>query len=220
MPFPRSSILPRLSAVLVTILGCASLGQPVDCGVSARAFAAERGDALDRQVLGILQAKCVMCHDNQKASAGGGVNNLLKLEELASGYGISEQTKQPEQSELYRLISGDTPRMPKRRMNDIDGNGPLSKDDQATILQWLTRGGPSDAYQHSQDANARPLISEAERLARIARDLAALDKDQRKQARYLTLTNWHNHRSVSNDELGEGKRKGNGDRSNTVRHGE
>ena len=198
MSSPGSLILRTLRTALVVIIACASLGQPVEPLFLACAIAGERGDELDRKVIGILQAKCVKCHDDLKGSAGAGIDNLLKLDELASGYGDS---KQPEQSGLYRLISGDSPKMPKKRMNSIDWNGPLSEADKATILEWLKRGGPSEAYRHSNDAKSRTLISESERLARMARDLGKLDRDSSEHARYLTLTNWHNHQNVTDREL-------------------
>ena len=84
--------------------------------------AEKRGDELDQRVLAILETKCVMCHDRLGAAASAGINNLLKLDELASGYGNQEQ---PEKSELYQLLVGDKPRMPQRKLRDINWGGPL-----------------------------------------------------------------------------------------------
>lgn len=184
---------------LVLELGCTNnSAAPLPQASVSHPVVAERGDDLDRKVIGILQAKCVKCHDDLKGSAGAGINNLLKLDELASGYG---DVKQPEKSELYRLIASSSPRMPKARMNNIEWNGPLAEAEKVTILDWLKRGGPSETYRHANDAKSRTLISESERLARIASDLDSLERDSREQARYLTLTNWHNHQSVANHEL-------------------
>ena len=130
---------------LVIELGCTNSAAPLPQVSVSRRVVAERGDDLDRKVIGILQAKCVKCHDDLKGSAGAGVNNLLKLDELASGYG---DVKQPEKSELYRLIANNSPKMPKARMNNIEWNGPLAEAEKVTILEWLKRGGPSEAYRH------------------------------------------------------------------------
>ncbi|MFM9963532.1 MAG: DUF4384 domain-containing protein [Planctomycetaceae bacterium] len=157
--------------------------------------AQKRGDELDQRVLTILEAKCVMCHDRLGASAGAGVNNLLKLDDLVSAYG---DAKQPEQSGLYQLIAGKEPKMPQRRLKDVDWGGPLAESDKADILKWLKRGGPSSQYLV---AEKRELITGPELLKRIARDLDTLDKPKRLQARYLTLANLHNHRRLRNAEL-------------------
>jgi len=180
----------------IAILVVAAAGVALSSGGEA-ALAANQGDELDRRVQEILQQKCVMCHDSQKASAGGGVDNLLKLDELASGYG---DPAQPDKSSLYLLISGNNPRMPKRRMNNIDWKGPLSSEDRDTILQWLRRGGPDKSYLGTNTV-ARRLIPEQERIEWIARDLKPSSKSARKSSRYLTLTNWHNHRELSDDDL-------------------
>ena len=134
--------------------------------------AEKRGDALDQRVSAILEAKCVMCHDRQGAAAGAGVNNLLKLDGLASGYGDPQQ---PEMSALYQLIGGDSPRMPQRKLRDIEWGGPLNDQEKKDILNWLKRGGPSAAYLAVEQ---RPLITEPELIQRIARDLDALDEQK------------------------------------------
>lgn len=156
------------------------------------------GDALDDAVLAVLQTKCVKCHDDRKAAAGAGVDNLLKLDELADGYVDADD---PQASYLLDLTTGDAPDMPKKRMKDVQWNGALSKSELASLEKWIRRGGPSKAYLAAKAGKARELITEQQIVDAIAADLNALTGAGLKNARYLTLSNLHNNRGVADEEL-------------------
>lgn len=115
------------------------------------------GDALDEAVTKIFQTRCVMCHDDRKAAAGGGVDNLLKLDELASGY-LDDDA--PADSYLIELTLGEEPSMPKKRMKDINWNGAISTEEQDSLREWIMRGGPSAEYREGNRVAERALITE------------------------------------------------------------
>lgn len=160
--------------------------------------AADVGDGLDRAMRALLRSKCAICHDDRKSAAGGGVDNLLNLTELASGYvDLSAPTK----SLLFSLTLGANPRMPLKRMKEVDWNGPLTASEKTTLEQWIGRGGPSDEYRAATTIKVRPVISNSQVAEFIEKDLAKAPGRQSSSFRYLTLTNLYNHRGISNDEL-------------------
>jgi len=169
-----------------------SLARTFDTGC-----AAERGDALDRQVIAILSAKCTRCHDDRKAAAAGGVDNLLKLDEMASSY-----FDKNDMDSVEDLILGDKPRMPKQRLGkDVEWNGPLSVGEKKVLKDWIERGGPSAEYLATDAEPNRTRFSEQQIADRIVADLNSLTGATLRNARYLTLTNLSNNLSISDDEL-------------------
>lgn len=155
-------------------------------------------DTLDEQIVQLLKSKCVMCHDDLKAGAGGGVDNLLRLDELASGYTDADV---PTDSALLDLIMGESPSMPKKRMKDVTWNGPLSEAELEQFEKWIKRGGPSKDYLEQKQGRIRELISEQQIAAAIVDELSGLTGAELDNARVLTLCNLHNNRSISDADL-------------------
>jgi len=169
--------------------------------------AAVTGDALDQQVVHVFQKRCVACHDDLGKKAAGGVSQLTDLAWLAdpdTGYIDGESAAD---SYLREVIgTADKPgKMPVRKFNDIAFNGPLSKDEFATVLKWIDRGGPSELFRQqladAAKAAFRKDIPERAIVEHIARDLEQLNGAELVNARYLTLTNLHNMDSVSADDI-------------------
>tara|TARA_R100000789_G_scaffold821_1_gene2946 strand:+ start:716 stop:3145 length:2430 start_codon:yes stop_codon:yes gene_type:complete len=156
------------------------------------------GDELDLSVVQLLQTKCVNCHDDLKAAAGGGVDNLLKLDELAAGYLDADS---PADSYLLELTIGESASMPKRKMKNLEWNGPLSESEQETLNRWILRGGPAEDTVEDLSGRQRELISQAEVVELIADDLHTLAGTQLQNARYLTISNLHNNSTISDREL-------------------
>ncbi|QDT32950.1 DUF4384 domain-containing protein [Thalassoglobus polymorphus] len=154
------------------------------------------GDQLDQQVHWILKNKCSVCHDELGDEAASGVGDLLELE------GLYEYYLDPTDEELLNdLLLGDDARMPKPKYDDVAWNGPLTKAEKATLREWIHRGGASDEYASSQEAEPRKMISLREMMEAMASDLQTLSGTKLENARYLTLTNLHNRNDVSEDEL-------------------
>lgn len=151
-------------------------------------------DQLSERMLAVLESKCTMCHDERGSSAGGGVDNLLDLESLVDGY---VDLDSPEESYLIELLIGESPRMPFQRMGKISGAGPLSKDEQAIVIEWVNRGAP-----FSEDEVVDRQVISLEAIRRIASDdLGDLPPIDARFARYIDLTNAHNDREVTERQL-------------------
>jgi hypothetical protein len=185
MTLPLQTITFVLSSVVPMLLAVGST------------CATERGDALDRQVQDLLKAKCVQCHDDRKAAAAGGVDNLLKLDELASGY-----LDKNDMDSVEDLLLGEKPRMPKQRLGkDLEWNGPLTVNEKKVLKDWVERGGPSADYLAAGSQPNRTRFSEKQITDRIVADLTTLTGTTLRNARYLTLTNLSNNLSISDDDL-------------------
>lgn len=168
---------------------------------AATAFAA--GDSLDQQVLKVFQNRCVVCHDGSKDGAAGDVGFLLDLVQLSDSENGYIDSDTPGESYLAEIILDGS--MPAKRWKDAIWNGPLTDSEKESVLAWVRRGGPSTQYREEAareaERNRRELIPEREIVRRIARDLAALDGAQLRNARYLTICNLHNLTDVSASDL-------------------
>lgn len=187
-------------ALLTLIQGASCSGEPIATkaanvsvksgGGGATAKPVATDDEMDQKVIGILQAKCVRCHDDRKTGAASGVDNLLKLEDFYSGY-----------HEDQELVGGDKPKMPKQKFKDVEWAGPLTADEQRTLVAWFKRGGPSEAYRAARQVQPRTPITEKTLVEKLAADLAKLKGAELENARYLTLSNLYNNTAISLDDL-------------------
>ncbi len=154
------------------------------------------GDNLDQKVAAIIQAKCARCHDDLDADAASGVDDLLNLDVLAISY-----LDAADEEYVNDLVLGTKPRMPKPQYNSIKWDGPLDEIEKETLLKWVQRGGPSTDYGKSVSVEARKFFSFQSINDAVAKDLQQLNGAELENARYLTLTNAFNDRSVSPTQL-------------------
>ncbi len=155
-----------------------------------------QGDPLDQQVYWILNNKCVKCHDNLGQDAASGVADLLDLKALAFNYLDASNEEM-----LNDLLLGEQARMPKPNFDDIRWNGPLTVAEKDVFRDWINRGGVSQEYESQQVQTERSLIPLSSIVNAVASDLASLSGIELQNARYLTLTNLHNHPGVTSQEL-------------------
>jgi len=155
-------------------------------------------DELDVKVTRIFESKCTMCHDSLgEDAAAGDVGFLLQFEKLIEDQ-IYIDTESPDESYLLEIVP-DT--MPKARMRDIHGNGPLSEAELASFRQWVTRGGPSAEYLAASQRSTRPLIPREDVIDAIATDLKQREGHDLRNSRYLTISNLHNLGDIDSDQL-------------------
>src|SRR4051794_4393376 len=106
----------RLSLVL-----CVVLSYPV--------FAQQRPRAL-----AILEANCIRCHNS--GTRLGGLSVASSTDLLKGGaHGGAVTPGKPDDSLLYRMISGDKPKMPA-------GSPPLDAADITAVRDWIEQGAP------------------------------------------------------------------------------
>ena len=207
-PHPRHSFARRSRRPLATLLGACSLaGLLLLAPVAGRGQGVPAGDALDREVLKIFRAKCVACHDDLGAKAGGSVDYVADLPKLADPENGYFDPDTLEDSYLHLLIeSGD---MPQRRFKRIEWNGPLTDTEKAAVLRWIVRGDPPAADPKppaAEEMLQKPavLITPDDIRDLVRADQAALAKIGRGDeafARYLTLFNLKNDPAVSAADL-------------------
>ena len=131
-----------------------------------------------QQVYAIFQQNCLGCHGK-----GGAFTEELIIEYpelIDSGTVIPGN---PEASELYKRLLGDTDRGQQMPL----GQPPLTPTSIKTINRWISEGAPDWETQH--DIN---FISPAVMLNSIKTHLEALNPFDRVFARYFTLTHLHN----------------------------
>lgn len=131
-----------------------------------------------QQVYAIFQQNCLGCHGK-----GGAFTEELIMEYpelINSGTVIPGD---PEASELYKRLLGDTDRGQQMPL----GQTPLTPTAINTIRRWIAEGAPDWETQH--DIN---FISPAAMLNSIKTHLEALNPFDRVFARYFTLTHLHN----------------------------
>ena len=131
-----------------------------------------------QEVYAIFQQNCLGCHGK-----GGAFTEELIMEYpelINSGTVIPGD---PEASELYKRLLGDTDRGQQMPL----GQSPLTPTAINTIHRWIAEGAPDWETQH--DIN---FISPAVMLNSIKTHLEALNPFDRGFARYFTLTHLHN----------------------------
>jgi hypothetical protein len=139
-----------------------------------------------------------MCHDALgEDAAAGDVGFLLQFEKLIEDQ-IYIDKESPEDSYLLEIVP-DT--MPKSRMRDIHGNGPLSDSELASFRKWVARGGPSADYLKQNSRAVRPLIRRDQVVAAVTADLSQRTGHDLRNSRYLTIDNLHNLDSVDSEQL-------------------
>ena len=171
----------------------------VGLGLVAVAFSSRcAADELDDEVARIFESKCTMCHDALgEDAAAGDVGFLLQFDKLIEDQ-IYIATKKPSDSYLLEIIP-DT--MPKAKMRDIRGNGPLTDEELASFRRWVTRGGPSAEYLARSTRSDRKLIRREDVVNEIATDLKQREGHDLRNSRYLTISNLHNLADVTSDQL-------------------
>lgn len=155
-------------------------------------------DELDVEVARIFESKCSMCHDALgEDAAAGDVGFLLQFDKLIEDQ-IYVDTESPADSYLLEIVP-DT--MPKSRMRDIKGNGPLSEQELASFRRWVARGGPSAEYLERIDQTSRPLIRHEDVTKTIVADLQKRTGHDLRNSRYLTIDNLHNLSDIDSKQL-------------------
>src|SRR6185503_16813286 len=107
---------------------CAALGLALRAGA-----AAEPAVSFHKDVRPILQRHCVGCHQPQSRASKLSVVTYAQLKSGgASGPGFV--SGRPEDSPLYKLVSGKSPSMPKDSPR-------LSPKEVETLRAWIAQGG-------------------------------------------------------------------------------
>ena len=185
--FMGSSFLQTFSVFFITIgLAIAIGSQPTTA------------DELDVEVARIFRSKCAMCHDALgEDAAAGDVGFLLQFDKLIEDQ-IYIDTESPDDSYLLEIVP-DT--MPKSRMRDIKGNGPLSEQELASFQKWMARGGPSAEYLKQISQTSRPLIRHEDVTKSIVEDLQERTGHELRNSRYLTIDNLHNLSDIDSKQM-------------------
>ena len=131
-----------------------------------------------QQVYAIFQQNCLGCHGK-----GGAFTEELIIEypELINSGTVIPGN--PEASELYKRLFGDTDRGQQMPL----GQPPLTPTSIKTINRWISEGAPD--WETQYDIN---FVSPAVMLNSIKTHLEALNPFDRVFARYFTLTHLHN----------------------------
>jgi hypothetical protein len=159
------------------------------------AMAATEGEALATKVLAIFKSKCADCHFPTAAKVSGNLGFLNDLASVAADSGLINRDL-PAESGLYKQIVDDD--MPKRTDAEKAANKPaipLTKEQKATILEWIKKGAPDVAPA----GGTRPFVSEEDIFKAVLADLFSLPQDQRKLTRYLSLAQSHNSKDSDDD---------------------
>lgn len=155
-------------------------------------------DELDVEVARIFESKCTMCHDALgEDAAAGDVGFLLQFDKLIEDQ-VYVDPESPDDSYLLEIVP-DT--MPKSRMRDIKGNGPLSEQELASFRKWVARGGPSAEYLEQLNQTSRPLIRHGDVTKAIVADLQKRTGHDLRNSRYLTIDNLHNLSNIDSRQL-------------------
>lgn len=155
-------------------------------------------DEIDQQLTQLLEAKCTCCHDDLGAAAGGGIDNLLDLTDLASGYLDPEE---PGESYLLDVTVREGATMPKKRMGKSIWKGALTNSEKELIERWATRGGPAKDFSNQHAGISRMIISHDAEAKLLIDDINQVEAASLPSMRYLTLSNLHNNPNVSEREL-------------------
>jgi hypothetical protein len=82
----------------------------------------------------LITSRCQTCHNDQNTSSGLSLTTMAAMRKGGSR-GPAIVPGKPDQSVLYKLISGSTPSMPRE-------GEPLTKTEVQTIRQWIETGAP------------------------------------------------------------------------------
>ena len=82
----------------------------------------------------LLTSRCQVCHNDQVNAGGLSLTTMAKMRK-GGKRGPAIVPGKPDESMLYRLISGGQPAMPKQ-------GEPLTRDQVAAIRQWIDQGAP------------------------------------------------------------------------------
>ncbi len=88
----------------------------------------------NQDVQSLLTARCQICHNEQVNAGGLALTTMNRIRE-GGNRGPAIVPGKPDQSLLYRLISGGQPAMPKQ-------GEPLSKAEVESVRQWIANGAP------------------------------------------------------------------------------
>ena len=135
---------------------------------------------LAQEVYSIFEQACLICHGEN-----GSYRESLIIEHTTLLDGGTVIPNEPETSELYKRLLGDTEKGPQMPL----GQPPLNPEAIETIRQWIAEGAPD------WDAMPRPkpdFITNRTMLEAIEKHVHALSPSDRSFARYFTLTHLYN----------------------------
>ncbi|MXV76942.1 T9SS type A sorting domain-containing protein, partial [Candidatus Poribacteria bacterium] len=135
---------------------------------------------LAQEVYAIFEQACLICHGEN-----GSYRESLLIEHTELIQGGTVVPNEPETSELYKRLLGDTEKGPQMPL----GQPPLNPEAIETIRQWIAEGAPD------WDAIFRPkpdFITNRTMLETIEKHVHTLSPSDRSFARYFTLTHLYN----------------------------
>ncbi|HXX95111.1 MAG TPA: c-type cytochrome domain-containing protein [Planctomycetota bacterium] len=125
----------RCAAAVVVALGLLAAGSS-----AAPAQDKKKPDAaaasFAKDVMPILKASCIKCHDSKNKKGGLDVSTYDSLKKGGKG-GAGVTPGDPDKSSVVTAISGDKPDMPKKA-------DPLKKDQVDLIARWIKEGAKNN----------------------------------------------------------------------------
>lgn len=88
----------------------------------------------DSSVQQLITSRCQSCHNDQNSSGGLSLTSAARMRK-GGNTGPAIVPGKPEESLLYRLVSGGSPKMPRE-------GEPLSAGEIAQVRQWIQQGAP------------------------------------------------------------------------------
>lgn len=159
--------------------------------VDSSEFAGVEDPELAARVFAIFEQRCESCHSEADNSAGLDVTSKLSMFSTGSDETAQKFVKpgDPVRSRIWTAIRSNS--MP------MDGD-PLTKDEKALVLYWITVGAPFPAVEESKE---RKPMTRLEELQAVHADLNRIDRNDRKRQRYFSIRLQQNDPALKESDL-------------------
>lgn len=184
----RISTLKRFATLKLLLLASVPLCVAQDDNPAADAQASAEQRELASEAGLILRRSCARCHRG-KGSESGYAFDVLDIESLSNDGWVKAEDHQD--SEIWKVMySG---RMPPRNRPQLPRPSPEEVD---VIQRWIAGGAAA-----IPPATRRTFVSVKDELLAILAYLRQLDRDDRLNMRFFTLTHLHNDLTVDDEQL-------------------